>query len=276
MDLSKGGVLTLLRQVDEYEFEELVADLLEHWGWQTSVTPGSNDGGVDVVAEKRDPFAQTYVVQVKQYAPGNRIGSPGIQQYSSLRQSDTSVDGVVVLTTAGFTSSARDRAADLNVKLLDGDDVYEIVSEVGPADVLGEHLDLNSDTTVDQTDSSGSTASADSTTSSGSTASANREAEQAGVSPPPWFGPDLQPDSDVRYVADILNSFDMVAEQYGEILFGPAVLRRYSSCPECGGECFGAVIDYEGDGTEFRYCRQCRNLYTNETDSWRKLEALKF
>jgi len=264
MDLSKDGVLTLLRQVNEYEFEELVADLLEHWGWQTSVTPGSNDGGVDIVAEKYEPFAQTYVLQVKQYAPGNRIGSPDVQQYSSLRHGDASVDGVIVLTTAEFTSKAQDTAEDLNVKLLDGDDVYEIATEVGVESVLGQYLDLDSGTTPGPDDSSDSAASADS------------EAERVDVSPPPWFGPDLRPDSDVRYVADILSSFDTVAEQYGEILFGPAVLQRYSSCPECGGKCFGAVINYEGDGIECKYCRQCRNLYTNEGESWRKLKTLKY
>lgn len=140
MNLSRNEVLSQLRQIDEYEFEHLVADIWGQRGWETTVTTGSSDRGIDVIAQKSSPFKQKQLIQAKRYSVDNKIGSPDIQQYSSLRQQENEVDAVVIVTTSSFTSQAQQTAKDLNVKLIDGNDLIEMISELDSLDSLSEFL----------------------------------------------------------------------------------------------------------------------------------------
>lgn len=151
-------VLDRLRRMDEYEFEHLVADLWEHRGWTTEVTQGSNDRGIDVVATKRTPFSQKQLIQAKRYGEGNKIGSPAIQQYSSLRHQEADVDAIVVVSTSSFTPQAEQAARDLNVKLIDGESLYDLVLESGAESVLGQYVSLGSAASDVRGGSAGTTA----------------------------------------------------------------------------------------------------------------------
>jgi restriction endonuclease Mrr len=115
--------------MDEYEFEQFVADLWEERGWNAAVTRGSSDKGVDVVAIKEDPFEQRQLIQAKRYASGNNVGSGEIQKYSGLYARDEQVDAVVVVTTSGFTSEAKSVAKNRDVKIVDGKDLMNIIKK---------------------------------------------------------------------------------------------------------------------------------------------------
>lgn len=161
MTLSRDELLSQLRQMDEYEFEHLVADVWELRGWETTVTTGSSDRGIDVIARKSSPFSQKYLIQAKRYSADNKIGSPDIQQYSSLRQQEADVDAVVVVTTSSFSSQARQMAKDLNVKLISGDDLSEMISELGSQELLSDYSQTDTESTsnrITNTDNSGSNA----------------------------------------------------------------------------------------------------------------------
>lgn len=142
MSLELGRVLDKLRHMDEYEFEHLVAELWQMRGWATRVTSGSNDRGIDVVAEKSSPFYQKQLIQAKRYAKDSKISSPDIQQYSSLRHQEDDVDAVVIVTTSSFTSQAKRSAKDLNVKLIDGSSLYQMAISTGGAPFLSKYIDL--------------------------------------------------------------------------------------------------------------------------------------
>lgn len=128
MELSNEELLNNLQNVDEYEFEKLIADLWEKRGWNTTRTTGSRDNGIDVIAEKNAPFYQKQLIQAKRWAT-KKVGSPKIQQYSSLKQQMSDVDTVIVVTTSSFTSQARKTAEQLNVKLIDGETLLSIIEE---------------------------------------------------------------------------------------------------------------------------------------------------
>lgn len=130
MNSSNEELLNKLQNMDEYKFEKLVADLWEEQGWNTTVTSGSNDRGVDVIAEKETPFYQKQVIQAKCYSSNNKVGSPDIQQYSSLKHQIDSVDNVIVVTTSDFTSQAQDTAGDLDVKTINKDGLVSLIDEV--------------------------------------------------------------------------------------------------------------------------------------------------
>lgn len=121
--------LSTLQQMDEYAFEHLVADLWEEQGWKATVTQGSSDRGVDVVAVKDDPFKQRQLIQAKRYSAGNTVGSSLMQKYSGLYARDESVDAVVVVTTSDFTSEAERVAANRDVKLINGTKLAEMIEK---------------------------------------------------------------------------------------------------------------------------------------------------
>ena len=143
-------LLNQLRQMDEYEFEELVADVWEAQGWNTTVTSGSNDRGVDVFAEKKSPFQQKMLIQAKRYGESNKVGGPEIREYASLKQQEDNVDSVVIVTTSSFTPQAQQIAQDLNVKLIDGSLFSEMVNK---EDISYEKYSLRGDGEVSTTTS---------------------------------------------------------------------------------------------------------------------------
>lgn len=113
------------------EFERLIAELWSKQGWRTQVTQEIGDRGIDVVATKNNPVSEKHLIQVKRYGENNSVGSPDVQQYASLRQQEDSVDAVVIVTSSQFTTQAKEVADDLNVKLVDGNELCELINSTG-------------------------------------------------------------------------------------------------------------------------------------------------
>lgn len=129
-----------LRNIDPYEFEHFVADLWETQGWDAEVSQASNDMGVDVNAERDDGFTTIrQAIQVKRYSEGNKIGRQDVQQYYSMKVQDAQADSAVIVTTSSFTGPAEEWAAEHNVKLVDGDDIVEILSEENAMHILDDY-----------------------------------------------------------------------------------------------------------------------------------------
>jgi restriction endonuclease Mrr len=116
--------------MDPYEFEHFVADIWEQMGWETEVSSASADKGVDIIARKSRPYDQLILIQAKRYGPNSTVGSPDVQQYASLRQQYDGVDKVLIVTTNGYSRQAREIAENLNVKLIDGDGLVELIEEM--------------------------------------------------------------------------------------------------------------------------------------------------
>ena len=70
------------------------------------------------------------------------VGSPDVQQYASLRQQFENVDKVLIVTTNGYSRQAREIAEDLNVKLIDGNGLVELIDEHDSLDLVAEYLDF--------------------------------------------------------------------------------------------------------------------------------------
>jgi len=82
------------------------------------------------------------LIQAKRYGPNTTVGSPDVQQYASLRHQFENVDKVLIVTTNGYSRQAREIAADLNVKLIDGDGLVELIDEYDSLDLVAEYLDF--------------------------------------------------------------------------------------------------------------------------------------
>jgi hypothetical protein len=148
-DVRSGVSLAELQGMNPNAFEHFVAELWTFYGWNTSVTQRSQDQGIDVEAWRPSDGRRQYI-QAKRYASGNTVGSDELQQYAALRQQGD-VDGVVVVTTSRFTGPAQDLAEDLDVQLVDGRGLVEMLDDIdgghdrarrylrGTADLTGEY-----------------------------------------------------------------------------------------------------------------------------------------
>jgi hypothetical protein len=137
--LSPAACKRRLQGMDSEAFERLVADLWALQGWETTVTQASNDRGVDVVATRSEPFDWKLVFQAKRHGPDRTVGGPKLREYASLREQEDDVDCVVVVTTNGFSAQARDVAARLNVKCIDGDALAALVDRLDAHHVVERH-----------------------------------------------------------------------------------------------------------------------------------------
>lgn len=105
--------LAKIDKMEGIEFEHYVAKLLKHQGFQTEVTSGSGDFGVDIVASK-PPLK--YAVQVKRYSKNVSRGAVsdavgGKEHYSC--------NAAMVVTNASFTAKAQELAQSNKCRLVD-------------------------------------------------------------------------------------------------------------------------------------------------------------
>ena len=137
-----GELQTVLQQMDPYEFEHFIADLWERMGWSAEVSSAAMDEGLDVIARKSTPYDQRVAIQAKRYGPNTTVGSPDIQQYASLLHQYDGIDKVLVVTTNEFTGQARDLAERLNVKLINGTELAELVGQYQALDLVAEYINF--------------------------------------------------------------------------------------------------------------------------------------
>lgn len=143
---SQTDLKAALQEINDYDFEQFVADLWEQRGWETEVSNRSADRGVDVLATKEDGgFQTTAVIQAKRYQSGNNVGSPEVQQYASLRQQENA-DIAIVVTTSSFSTQAKAIANELNLKLVDGNQLVKSIESQGAQNLVRRYSDsLKSD-----------------------------------------------------------------------------------------------------------------------------------
>lgn len=109
-------------QMNPYDYELMCSDIIKKQGWESSVTKGSGDQGVDVVAEKNDI---KLVMQCKRF--NQPVGNFAVQEIFSGAGYYEATHSIVV-TNNTFTPSARRLASKLKVLLLHHDDLHNIDS----------------------------------------------------------------------------------------------------------------------------------------------------
>ena len=121
-----------LLEMDSYEFEELIAQLLAEIGFDDiEVTQRSRDGGIDVrgTLVVGDVIRTRMAVQVKKWGLKNRVQSQTVQQ---VRGSLGTHEQGLIITTSAFTSGARTEAARPNavpVALMNGEQLVALLAQ---------------------------------------------------------------------------------------------------------------------------------------------------
>ena len=108
-----------------HRFEKEFGKLLENNGYSVSITKGSADGGVDIVAEKSN---LTTIIQCK--AHKNPIGPATIRElFGVLSSGDFKAESAIVVCLGGFTIGAREFANKNNIVLWDVADVLKFAKQ---------------------------------------------------------------------------------------------------------------------------------------------------
>ena len=134
---SEPSLLQDLRDMDNYLFEKLVADIWEALGYRVHVRDASGDKGVDVEATHHET-GENVVIQAKCYSKSNKVGRPSVQQYHSLYQQENA-DNVIIVSTGYFTNTAKESAQELDVELVNGTDLCGILSDLEDGDQITQH-----------------------------------------------------------------------------------------------------------------------------------------
>ncbi|MFB9992440.1 restriction endonuclease [Deinococcus oregonensis] len=126
-------LLLQINQITPQQFERLVVEVLVAMGYGGSVRDAgqalgrSGDNGIDGVV-KQDPLGLDKVyIQAKQWT-GN-VGSQEVRNFSGSLTYHKTTKGVLI-TTAGFSPSAKDTARQIgNIILIDGDMLAQLMIE---------------------------------------------------------------------------------------------------------------------------------------------------
>lgn len=91
------------------EFEMLVASVFRANGFDVELTPGSRDGGFDVLAVQRSKFVgeTRFLIECKRYAKENKVGIGLVQRLIGTVNQFKATRGILV-TTSSFTRDAVD------------------------------------------------------------------------------------------------------------------------------------------------------------------------
>ena len=114
-----------LHSINPTEFEEYVAQLLDHRGYKTKVVGQAGDMGVDVIASKGP---EKYAIQVKRYSkPVSRTAVSDAVAGAAYHR----CNAAMVVTNNYFTKGALALARSTNCQLVDRDTLAKWIAELG-------------------------------------------------------------------------------------------------------------------------------------------------
>ncbi|MDQ0201075.1 restriction system protein [Neobacillus ginsengisoli] len=120
--------LTLIQdkvdKLDAWQMQELVAGLLQAMGYNVKVSKKGPDGGVDILAHKDALGFERPIIKVQVKHRKSSSSGPEIQQLLGAHPLDASC---LFVSTGGFTSHAEAIAKHHNVKLLDLEELVNMI-----------------------------------------------------------------------------------------------------------------------------------------------------
>ena len=116
-------LLKWLKGLKPWEFEKYIAELFTKLGYKTTISGGSYDGGIDVIAEKD---GLKHYIQCKKYITST-VGVSEIRDfYGAIADHLAQAKGFFI-TTNNFTLEAEKFAEDKPIELVDG---YKLIKYI--------------------------------------------------------------------------------------------------------------------------------------------------
>jgi len=95
-----------LYSLEPRQFEELIGELFDGFGFQVEVTSRTRDGGRDVIAIKQEIVEVKYLIECKRYAKDRTVGIMPVQRLHGVTQAEQATKGILVTTAPAFTKPA--------------------------------------------------------------------------------------------------------------------------------------------------------------------------
>lgn len=139
---SRSVVTTALAEFGPDELEAFVADLLEMHGWDTRSTGSPAVSEMTFRATEVRPGSEddTALCYLDGSAPGDAVHPTTIRAAASHWLHGLDIDLIIVVSTGSFTDRAERLAGDLDVRLVDGDDLYRLLESADGSRLLEAHL----------------------------------------------------------------------------------------------------------------------------------------
>jgi hypothetical protein len=111
---------TVLYQLDWKQFENLMAYLLEKFGWSVEPMGYTKDGGIDIIAVRKvDPDIDfRMMVQCKRFSGNHKVGIEIVREIFSVKW-EHGFNQAMIATTSSFTKGALEKAEFWNLELKD-------------------------------------------------------------------------------------------------------------------------------------------------------------
>jgi DNA-directed RNA polymerase specialized sigma24 family protein len=100
-----------VRALTPRQFERLIAEIVEDWGWNVQLTPATRDGGFDLLATVDTELGRLmWLIETKHYGAHHKVGFDLVQRLYGAYASFGATHGMLV-TTSSFTAPARELQA---------------------------------------------------------------------------------------------------------------------------------------------------------------------
>lgn len=91
-----------IHQIDWRRWEEIIAGAYQQQGFKVTLTPRSNDGGRDVIAELAGAGSIRFFDQVKAYKPGHLVTAEEVRAMLGVLSANPNVSKGIITTTSDF------------------------------------------------------------------------------------------------------------------------------------------------------------------------------
>jgi len=116
-----------LDKLEWRDMERILAEVFDGIGFSVELTPGSNDQGKDIILEcVISGSRRTYVVEIKHWRSGNRVGQPKVRDFLNVIIHEGR-EGGLFLSTYGYCNNAFEMLSEIERQRLRFGDKEKII-----------------------------------------------------------------------------------------------------------------------------------------------------
>jgi len=133
--LSRSEFQRQIQRLDPISFEQFIADIWAHQGWNVRVTSASHDRGIDIIAEWNGVISRTEAVHVMRCQ--SEVSSHEVQRYGRIPNQDPAIETMITVTRSSFSQPAQELAT------VDCHDLHTLVRESELVPLLFVYVESN-------------------------------------------------------------------------------------------------------------------------------------
>jgi len=107
-----------LKSIEWRDLERTISELFEGIGFKTTLTPGSKDGGKDIILECTiDDIQKTFIIEIKHWSSGQKVGKTAVKEFTNVIINEKREKGLF-LSTYGYTNNYYESLTEKEKKII--------------------------------------------------------------------------------------------------------------------------------------------------------------